>query len=181
MKENIELINLAIKILEFIRECDDVNLKLLLDGKKELKIVDLVAGELKIGNKNDESGKKCNGTGEEDKFNERRSITKESKCKSIEEEKENTKKKKRGISSQTEKVEELNEFDIYIRELSRFRTKEEANKYLLENKLTVTKLKILAKKLAVYIKSKSKKEDIVESIVEGIVGSRLKLESLRGY
>lgn len=78
-------------------------------------------------------------------------------------------------------VDEVNEFDIYIRELSRFRSKEVAVNYLLENKLTVTKLKILAKKLSIYIKSKSKKIDIIQAIVEGIVGSRLKLESLRDY
>lgn len=78
-------------------------------------------------------------------------------------------------------VEPTNEFDIYIRELSRFRSKEIAVKYLLDNKLTVTKLKMLAKKLSIYIKSKSKKIDIIEAIVEGIVGSRLKLEALREY
>ena len=88
-------------------------------------------------------------------------------------EKENKKKK--------QKNELPNEFDLYIRELSKFRTKEEGIKYLLDNKLTVTKLKILAKKLSIYIKSKSKKIDIIETIVEDIIGSILKLEALREY
>lgn len=178
MKKNIELIDVAIKILEFIKESDESELELLISNKKKLKIIDLTIGE---EDGNGGCGESRNSTDEKAKFDERRGVTEKSQCESAQEKEENTKKKKRGTRTQTKKIEELNEFDIYVRELSRFRNKEEASKYLLENKLTVTKLKILAKKLSVHIKSKSKKEDIVESIVEGIVGSRLKLESLRAY
>ncbi|WP_297520581.1 hypothetical protein [uncultured Clostridium sp.] len=116
-------------------------------------------------------------------YNEGRNTTKKSEYESNKNEKENKVKKEVNNQSPFKKIinEPINEFDIYIRELSRFRSKEEATKYLLDNKLTVTKLKILAKKLSIYIKSKSKKIDIVEAIVEGIVGSMLKLEALREY
>lgn len=76
-------------------------------------------------------------------------------------------------------IKEVNEFDTYVRELSRITSKELAIEYLLDNKLTVTKLKMLAKKLSIYIKSKSKKIDIIEAIVERIVVSRLKIEAFR--
>lgn len=94
--------------------------------------------------------------------------------------KELSKKKKENIKKK-QKDELPNEFDLYIRELSKFRSKEDAIKYLLDNKLTVTKLKILAKKLSIYIKSKSKKIDIINTIVDDIVGSMLKIEALREY
>ncbi|MGL4655472.1 MAG: hypothetical protein ACRCWM_06280 [Sarcina sp.] len=181
MKKNIELIELAIKILEFIKEQDDLDLQLLLNDEKKLSLMDLVVGEENNGIEDIGSREVGSQSREESELDERRSLAKKSECKSIEEKEKNTKKTKRRVSTKNEEVEEVNEFDIYIRELSKFRSKEEGCKYLLDNKLTVTKLKILAKKLSVYIKSKSKKEDIVESIIEGIVGSRLKLESLRKY
>ncbi|MGL4656789.1 MAG: hypothetical protein ACRCWM_13045 [Sarcina sp.] len=171
----LNVVEQALVLVEKMTEDDFIALE---NHKKELVLE--LKDKIEQGEKNDKSRRGSNKKGT---YNERRSASEKGKRKSDKNEKENKKEKERGDKSSFEKInnEPPNEFDLYIRELSRFRNKEEATKYLLDNKLTVTKLKILAKKLSIYIKSKSKKIDIVEAIVEGIVGSMLKLEALREY
>ncbi|MGL5767402.1 MAG: hypothetical protein ACRCX8_17355, partial [Sarcina sp.] len=114
MKKNIELIELAIKILEFIKEQDDLDLQLLLNDEKKLSLMDLVVGEENNGIEDIGSGEVGSQSREESELDERRGVAKKSECKSIEEKEKNTKKTKRRVSTKNEEVEEVNEFDIYI-------------------------------------------------------------------
>ncbi|MGL5069362.1 MAG: hypothetical protein ACRC6T_16405 [Sarcina sp.] len=168
------------KALNLVRNLTEEELLALANNEKEfvLNVKAIIKNDERDSNNRKRTGFKKKGT-----QNERGSIAKKSKYESNQDEESNKKAKKGSIEPSFTKIsdEPVNEFDLYIRELSRFRSKEEATNYLLDNRLTVTKLKILARKLSIYIKSKSKKIDIVEAIVEGIVGSMLKLEALREY
>ena len=176
------LLNVVQQALEFIKTLTDEDIKDLVENKKEFVLS--LKEELKQGDNNDTTGEKSDREpAEKTAPSKGRSTSEKSKHEPNKNKKTNSKKKEKTNKPSSEKVnkKESNEFDEYIRELSKFRTREEATKYLLDNKLTVTKLKILAKKLSIYIKSKSKKIDIIETIVEDIVGSMLKIEALREY
>lgn len=178
MEKNSVVLNALEQALKIIKNLTEEELIAIANNEKEFVIS--LKDEFKQGESDDRKRARINKKGT---YNERRGTSEKSKCESNKDEEANKKEKERSAKSSFEKInnEPPNEFDLYIRELSRFRSREEATKYLLDNKLTVTKLKILAKKLSIYIKSKSKKIDIVEAIVEGIVGSMLKLEALREY
>ncbi|MGL4453087.1 MAG: hypothetical protein ACRCTZ_18150 [Sarcina sp.] len=177
MKKKDIALSIVEQALEVIKNLTEEELLAIEKNKKEF-VIDLKEKVYK-----DEKGSKKKKTIKKAIYIEKGSALKNSKCESSKNEKENKNIQKRSDKLAFEKTfnEQPNEFDLYIRELSRFRSREEATKYLLDNKLTVTKLKILAKKLSIYIKSKSKKIDIIEAIVEDIVGSMLKLEALREY
>ncbi|MCI9069745.1 hypothetical protein [Clostridium sp.] len=64
-----------------------------------------------------------------------------------------------------------------IKELYSISSKEEAIKYL--NKFKVTELKKIAKESNVFIKSKNKKIEIIDRIVEGTIGSKIKMDMLK--
>ena len=168
------------KAIEFIRKLSEEEIKTLINNESYLVLMQKSESVDRDGENRDS---RTNGTGraEETSYNQRRCFTKKSEYQSDKEKKTDSQKEKRSSKSSFEKIEELNEFDIYIRELSRFRDIDEARKYLLKNKLTVTKLKILAKKLSIHVKSKAKKIEIIDTIVEGTVGSFLKFEALRNY
>lgn len=55
--------------------------------------------------------------------------------------------------------------------------KEEATEYL--SKFKVVELKKIAKELSIFVKSKSKKSEIIERIVEGTIGSKIKIDILK--
>lgn len=170
------------RAIDFIKTLSDSDMENLILGLSEFKLISKVEN-LGVVNKNDDGeGKNNKSRGAIKKpYDEGRGFTQESKS-STKKNKREDKKEERYTQQIEERVEdEENEFDVYIRELSRFKTVEEATEYLIQNKLTVTKLKILAKKLSLYIKSKVKKSDIIELIVDGVVGSRIRIESLRKY
>ncbi|MGL4992275.1 MAG: hypothetical protein ACRC57_14130 [Sarcina sp.] len=156
MKEEQKSILIAVeKIMSFVKELDDGELEKLITGQKKLTLEEYKSvNEEKVQIRKNTKGRKSSYK----------------KNKNIEELIETNNKNI---------VQEVNEFDTYVRELSRITSRELAIEYLLDNKLTVTKLKMLAKKLSIYIKSKSKKIDIIEAIVERIVVSRLKIEAFR--
>lgn len=62
--------------------------------------------------------------------------------------------------------------------LNSFKNKEEAKEYLINNKFTVKLLKNIAKQTDIYIKSKYNKSQIIDSLVEGIVGTNIKMNIL---
>lgn len=64
-----------------------------------------------------------------------------------------------------------------IKELYSISSKEEAIKYL--NKFKVTELKKIAKESNVFIKGKNKKIEIIDRIVEGTIGSKIKMDMLK--
>lgn len=63
--------------------------------------------------------------------------------------------------------------------LNNMNTREAAKKYLLNLKLTNSKLIDLGKALSISIASKTKKEEIINRIVESTVGNRLKMDALK--
>lgn len=64
-----------------------------------------------------------------------------------------------------------------IKNLYSISSREEAIKYLSEFK--VVDLKKIAKESKVFIKSKSKKAEIIDRIVEGTIGSKIKMNILK--
>ena len=64
-----------------------------------------------------------------------------------------------------------------IKNLYSISSREEAIKYLSEFK--VVDLKKIAKESKVFIKSKSKKAEIIDRIVEGTIGSKIKMDILK--
>lgn len=67
-----------------------------------------------------------------------------------------------------------------IETLNSFKNKEEAKAYLVNNKFTVKLLKDIAKQTDIYIKSKYNKSQIIDSLVEGTVGTNIKMNILMG-
>ncbi|MEG0707402.1 MAG: hypothetical protein RSD26_12495 [Cellulosilyticaceae bacterium] len=68
----------------------------------------------------------------------------------------------------------------YIKTLKQLYSRDEAREYLSKLKLTNVQLIHMAKELAIHIKSGDKKAVIIDKIVEGIVGSKLRMQAL-GY
>lgn len=64
-----------------------------------------------------------------------------------------------------------------IKNLYAISSREEAIKYLSQFK--VVDLKKIAKEYKVFIKSKSKKAEIIDRIVEGTIGSKIKMDILK--
>ena len=64
-----------------------------------------------------------------------------------------------------------------IKNLYSISSRQEAIKYLSEFK--VVDLKKIAKESKVFIKSKSKKAEIIDRIVEGTIGSKIKMDILK--
>ena len=67
--------------------------------------------------------------------------------------------------------------DNSIKNLYSISSRQEAIKYLSEFK--VVDLKKIAKESKVFIKSKSKKAEIIDRIVEGTIGSKIKMDILK--
>lgn len=70
------------------------------------------------------------------------------------------------------------EISIISRRLREFTTRSQAMEYLTENKYTVKILKKLAKYNNIYVNSRCKKNEIIDELVEGTVGVRLKFDAL---
>ncbi|MDI9218405.1 hypothetical protein [Clostridium tertium] len=83
--------------------------------------------------------------------------------------KKNLKGKK--INNKEEKVEEV------IDKVYSYSNKDEALEYL--NKFNVIYLKKIANQANVYIKSRNKKSDIIDRIVEGTIGADIKIDILQ--
>ncbi|MCR1951227.1 hypothetical protein NSA50_09185 [Clostridium sp. DSM 100503] len=83
--------------------------------------------------------------------------------------KKNLKGKK--INNKEEKVEEV------IDKVYSYSNKDEALEYL--NKFNVIDLKKIANQANVYIKSRNKKSEIIDRIVEGTIGAKIKMGILQ--
>lgn len=78
---------------------------------------------------------------------------------------------------QVEKLDEVTEDDVIteaINKIKKFTTKEEANIYLNQRIFTMKVLKIIAKKRNISFKSKIKKAEIIDKIIEATVVVTLK-------
>lgn len=78
-----------------------------------------------------------------------------------------------------EEVNDSNNWISEIKELKEFSTREEASEYIRRLKLNKEKLINLGQALGISIAKSTKKENIIAMIVEGTVGSRLKVEGIR--
>ena len=75
------------------------------------------------------------------------------------------------INNTEQKVEEA------IRKLHSYTNKDKAVEYL--NKFNVIDLKKIAKQGNVYIKSRNRKSEIIDRIVEGTIGAKIKIDILQ--
>lgn len=75
------------------------------------------------------------------------------------------------INNTEEKVEEI------INKIYSYSNKDEALEYL--NRFNVIDLKKIAKQGNVYIKSRNRKSEIIDRIVEGTIGTKIKIDILQ--
>ena len=78
------------------------------------------------------------------------------------------------------KKENIHEdIDEILNKLYLFANKEEAIKYL--NKFKVADLREISKVANIFIKSRSKKSEIIDRITEGTIGAKIKIEILQSW
>lgn len=70
--------------------------------------------------------------------------------------------------------------EIISKKLNSITSREDARDYIIEGKFNVKILKQLAKLNNIYIRSKSNKAEIIDKLVEGTIGARLKIQILKG-
>ncbi|MBM6839686.1 hypothetical protein H9X77_16105, partial [Clostridium saudiense] len=69
-------------------------------------------------------------------------------------------------------------FEEVLIKLNSVATKEEAYDYLKNSRLKVNELKAIAKQAEIFIKSRSKKDEIIDKLVQGTVGAKIKMKIL---
>ncbi len=139
-------------VFDYILGLDDVELKQLLDGVKVLGLKDGEdTGEKLVSNKR--SNKKVRG-------------------KKLESSKRKSKVSEMENDSDDKRLEEV------LIKLNSVITKGEAYDYLKKSGLKVNELKAIAKKAEVFLKSRSKKEEIIDKLVQGTVGVKIKMKVL---
>ena len=78
------------------------------------------------------------------------------------------------------KKENIHEdIDEILNKLYLFANKEEAIKYL--NKFKVADLREISKVANIFVKSRSKKSEIIDRITEGTIGAKIKIEILQSW
>ncbi|CUO69463.1 hypothetical protein [Clostridium disporicum] len=87
--------------------------------------------------------------------------------------------KEKAKDNKAEKSSESNILGEALIKLNSFLTKEEALDYLKNSGLKVKELKAIAKQAEIFVKSKSKKDEIIDKLVEGTVGVKIKMKILR--
>ena len=140
-------------VFEYILNLDDVELKQLLNGDKFLELRD---GE--------DAGEKL-------------SPNKSSNKKVIGKKLESSKRKPR--ASRIENDSDDKRLEEVLIKLNSVITKEEAYDYLKNSGLKVNELKAIAKKAEIFVKSRSKKEEIIDKLVQGTVGVKIKMKILK--
>ena len=85
------------------------------------------------------------------------------------------KKKKKAVSKDINSNEEIASISDDIK---KFETRKEAEEYLSKKKFTIKLLRQIAKYNNIYISSKCRKNEIIDEIIEGIIGMRLKFNAL---
>lgn len=87
------------------------------------------------------------------------------------------KRKERKINKVDTK--ELGHIEKHTQVISSFNTREEAKAYFNSIKLKKEDLVILCKLMAVHINKSDKKEEIINKIIESVVGSKLRIEAIK--
>lgn len=173
-----EILKVNSLIFSYILELEDSEINGLIEGSKIISIADIKekSGEFK----------KSEVLKNVEEFNKSKEIKKIDDINNIEEiKKEELKKeelKKAGKIKVIEKLEEVKEDEVIvetINKINKFTTREDANLYLNKKMFTVKLLKVIAKKGDIYLKSKSKKAEIIDKIIEATVGASLKHKILK--
>ncbi|MEG0772630.1 hypothetical protein [Clostridium sp.] len=87
------------------------------------------------------------------------------------------KKDKSKISSLETK--ELKNYEKHAQAIINFNTRDEARAYINSSKLKKPDLIFLSKFMSVHINRSDKKEDIINNIIESVIGSRLRVEAIK--
>lgn len=168
-----EILKVNSLIFSYILELEDSEINGLIEGSKIISIADIKekSGEFK----------KSEVLKNVEEFNKSKEIKKIGDINNIEEiRKEEL--KKAGKIKVIEKLEEVKEDEVIvetINKINKFTTREDANLYLNKKMFTVKLLKVIAKKGDIYLKSKSKKAEIIDKIIEATVGASLKHKILK--
>ena len=85
------------------------------------------------------------------------------------------KKKKKAVSKDINSNEEIASISDDIK---KFETRKEAEEYLSKKKFTIKLLRQIAKYNNIYISSKCRKNEIIDEIIEGIIGMRMQFNAL---
>lgn len=150
--EKADILKINKLVFEYILSLDDVELKQLLSG---LKILELKDGE-DVGEKlvsNKISNKKAG------------------------EKKLDSTKRKPKASGMKNDIDDKRLEEVLIK-LNSVITKEEAYDYLNKSGFKVNELKAIAKKAEIFVKSRSKKQEIIDKLVQGTVGVKIKMKIL---
>lgn len=102
----------------------------------------------------------------------------------IENKKEITIMKKVELAKQLEfldikKDKKLDDIDEHIKWLNIFKTREEAEAYFRKKTFTIKILKEIAKRSEIYIKSRSKRIEIIDKIIAGTIDATIKHKILK--
>lgn len=76
-------------------------------------------------------------------------------------------------------IMEFGKIEKHTQAISNFNTREKAKDYLNSIKLKKEELIILAKLMSVHINKSDKKEEIINKIIESVVGSKLRVEAIK--
>lgn len=89
--------------------------------------------------------------------------------------------KKSNLKSKQKKQENDLEDEISIRadKIKNMDSREEVRKYITKEKLTKEKIVLIAKCLQIHIPKKDRREVMIEKLIEGSIGSKLKFEAIK--
>lgn len=150
--EKADILKINKLVFEYILSLDDVELKQLLSGVKILELKDGEdVGEKLVSNKisNKKAGEK----------------------------KLDSTKRKPKASGMKNDIDDKRLEEVLIK-LNSVITKEEAYDYLKKSGFKVNELKAIAKKAEIFVKSRSKKQEIIDKLVQGTVGVKIKMKIL---
>lgn len=150
--EKADILKINKLVFEYILSLDDVELKQLLSGVKILELKDGEdVGEKLVSNKisNKKAGEK----------------------------KLDSTKRKPKASGMKNDIDDKRLEEVLIK-LNSVITKEEAYDYLNKSGFKVNELKAIAKKAEIFVKSRSEKQEIIDKLVQGTVGVKIKMKIL---
>lgn len=150
--EKTDILKVNKLVFEYILNIDDIELSQLLNGLKVLSLKD--------------------GQDADKKLTDNKRMNKKVKVNKSE---SNIRKSKASISENNLDDKSLEAVLIKLNSVS---TKEEAYDYLKDSGFKVAELKAIAKRAEIFVKSKSKKDEIIDKLVQGTIGVKIKMKIL---
>lgn len=146
--EKTDILKVNKLVFEYILNLDELELKQLLNG---IKVLSLKDGQVM------KDKRICNKEGETNKLKS---------------------SKRKSKSCEVDNNIDYKRFEEVLIKLNSVATKEEAYDYLKNSRLKVNELKAIAKQAEIFIKSRSKKDEIIDKLVQGTVGAKIKMKIL---